>query len=81
MPADSPVYQGPLVDAVKNFQNRHGRTPDGRIGTQTLADLNVPLASTRSPDAVDSRTLALAASLLQFRADRREHPRIPTARL
>ncbi|MGA8408346.1 MAG: L,D-transpeptidase family protein [Candidatus Acidiferrales bacterium] len=45
VPADSPVYQGPLVDAVKNFQNRHGRTPDGRIGAQTLADLNVPLAT------------------------------------
>ncbi|MGA8678249.1 MAG: L,D-transpeptidase family protein, partial [Candidatus Acidiferrales bacterium] len=45
VPADSIVYQGPLVDAVKSFQNRHGRTPDGRIGTQTLADLNVPLAT------------------------------------
>ena len=45
VPADSIVYQGPLVDAVKNFQNRHGRTPDGRIGAQTLADLNVPLAT------------------------------------
>ncbi|MGA9889830.1 MAG: L,D-transpeptidase family protein, partial [Candidatus Acidiferrales bacterium] len=45
VPADSIVYQAPLVDAVKSFQNRHGRTPDGRIGAQTLADLNVPLAS------------------------------------
>ncbi len=45
VPADSIVYQAPLVDAVKSFQNRHGRTPDGRLGTQTLADLNVPLAS------------------------------------
>ncbi|MFZ0522280.1 MAG: L,D-transpeptidase family protein [Candidatus Acidiferrales bacterium] len=45
VPTDSIVYQGPLVDAVRSFQNRHGRTPDGRIGTQTVADLNVPLAS------------------------------------
>ena len=45
VPADSIVYQAPLVDAVKSFQSRHGRTPDGRIGTQTLADLNVPLAT------------------------------------
>jgi murein L,D-transpeptidase YcbB/YkuD len=45
VPTDSIVYQGPLVDAVKSFQNRHGRQSDGRIGTQTLADLNVPLAS------------------------------------
>jgi murein L,D-transpeptidase YcbB/YkuD len=43
VPADETVYQAPLVDAVKSFQRRHGRTPDGRITTQTLADLNVPL--------------------------------------
>jgi len=40
---DATVYQGPLVDAIKTFQQRHGRDPDGRIGAQTLADLNVPL--------------------------------------
>jgi L,D-transpeptidase YcbB len=45
VPADGTVYQAPLVDAVKSFQRRHGRTPDGRIGAQTLADLNVPLTS------------------------------------
>jgi len=44
VPADSTVYQGPLVDAVKSFQRRHGREPDGKIGTQTVADLNVPLS-------------------------------------
>jgi L,D-transpeptidase YcbB len=44
VPADGIVYQGPLVDAVKSFQRRLGREPDGRIGAQTLADLNVPLS-------------------------------------
>jgi len=44
-PADSTVYQGPLVDAVKHFQARFGRTADGRITSQTLADLNVPLST------------------------------------
>jgi L,D-transpeptidase YcbB len=39
------VYQDPVVDAVKNFQRRLGREPDGRISAQTLADLNVPLSS------------------------------------
>jgi len=39
------VYEGPLVDAVKNFQSRLGRDSDGRIGKQTLADLNVPLSA------------------------------------
>ena len=43
--ADGTIYQGPPVDAVKNFQRRLGRTPDGRITAQTLADLNVPLAN------------------------------------
>jgi murein L,D-transpeptidase YcbB/YkuD len=43
--SDGTVYQGPLVDAVKNFQRRLGRDPDGRITAQTLADLNVPLSS------------------------------------
>jgi murein L,D-transpeptidase YcbB/YkuD len=44
IPPDATVYQAPLVDAIKNFQQRHGRDPDGRIGAQTLADLNVPLS-------------------------------------
>jgi murein L,D-transpeptidase YcbB/YkuD len=45
VPLDSTVYQGPLVDAVKSFQTRHGRTVDGRIGAQTLTDLNIPLST------------------------------------
>ena len=45
VPADGTVYQGPLVDAVKNFQRRLGRAPDGQITAQTLADLNVPLTN------------------------------------
>ncbi len=43
--ADGTVYQGPLADAVKNFQRRLGRDPDGRINAQTWADLNVPFAN------------------------------------
>ena len=42
--ADGTMYQGTLVDAVKRFQNRHGRDPSGRIDAQTVADLNVPLS-------------------------------------
>jgi len=38
------VYQGPLVEAVKNFQARHGLSPDGRLGPHTLKLLNVPLS-------------------------------------
>ncbi len=43
--ADGTVYQGALVDAVKNFQLRHGRVVDGKLTAQTLADLNVPLTN------------------------------------
>src|SRR5271156_76823 len=38
------VYDSPLVDAVKHFQARHGLTPDGRLGAQTLKQLNTPLS-------------------------------------
>jgi L,D-transpeptidase YcbB len=43
LPSDGTVHQPPLVDAIRSFQRRHGRVPDGQITTQTLADLNVPL--------------------------------------
>jgi murein L,D-transpeptidase YcbB/YkuD len=45
VPSDGTLYQGPLVDAVKNLQRRHGRAPDGKITAQTLADLNVPISA------------------------------------
>jgi len=38
------VFQGPLVEAVKHFQSRHGLSPDGRLGPQTLKLLNTPLS-------------------------------------
>jgi L,D-transpeptidase YcbB len=44
IPAEQLIYDGALVDAVKNFQRRLGRDPNGRIDAQTLADLNVPLS-------------------------------------
>jgi murein L,D-transpeptidase YcbB/YkuD len=37
------IYRGALVDAVKHFQQRHGLEPDGRIGKDTIRQLNVPL--------------------------------------
>jgi murein L,D-transpeptidase YcbB/YkuD len=45
VPPDATVYQAPLVDALKSFQRRLGREPDGRITAQIVADLNVPLTS------------------------------------
>jgi murein L,D-transpeptidase YcbB/YkuD len=40
---DSALYQGPIVDAMKRFQQRHGLEADGRIGKDTLEQLNTPL--------------------------------------
>ena len=37
------LYDGAIVDAVRRFQERHGLSPDGRIGPATLRALNVPL--------------------------------------
>jgi L,D-transpeptidase YcbB len=42
-PSDT-IYQGALVEAVKQFQRRNGLEPDGKIGPQTLRELNTPLA-------------------------------------
>jgi L,D-transpeptidase YcbB len=41
----TPLYDGPLVDAVKLFQRRHGLEPDGVIGAGTIEALNVPTAA------------------------------------
>ena len=42
--ATAPTYQGALVEAVKAFQRRHGLEPDGVIGRDTVATLNVSVA-------------------------------------
>lgn len=41
--SDPGRYSEPLVTAVKRFQNRHGLTPDGVLGKETLRQLNTPL--------------------------------------
>ena len=42
--ADTSIYQGAVVDAVKNFERRHGLQPDGVLGKNTVAQLSVPLS-------------------------------------
>jgi murein L,D-transpeptidase YcbB/YkuD len=41
--SDPQNYGGPLVDAVKRFQRRHGLDADGRLGSATIKQLNVPI--------------------------------------
>jgi len=43
VPADSTLYKGAIVDAVKHFQGRHGLDPDGVLGKGTVTAMNVPL--------------------------------------
>ncbi len=38
------IYEGALVDGVKHFQARHGLGADGRLGKDTLLQLNTPFS-------------------------------------
>ena len=40
----SNLYAEPLVSAVRRFQARHGLAADGRLGQQTVKQLNTPLS-------------------------------------
>lgn len=44
IPAGQTRYSGPLFDAVKRFQTRHGLEPEGVLGKGTIAALNTPLS-------------------------------------
>ncbi len=44
-PANSTLYDGAVVGAVKHFQRRHGLDIDGVLGKGTVTQLNVPLKS------------------------------------
>jgi murein L,D-transpeptidase YcbB/YkuD len=43
-PPAEPVYEGVLVDGVKRFQRRHGLDDDGRLGAESIRQLNVPMS-------------------------------------
>lgn len=40
----APVFDDAVAQAVARFQQRHGLEPDGELGEDTLAELNVPVA-------------------------------------
>ncbi len=77
---DAQIYGGPLVDAVKRFQRRHGLDDDGRLGPGTIKQLNVPLQRPSTPIAAHVGALALVAGGVFRTADHREYSRFPAAR-
>jgi L,D-transpeptidase YcbB len=56
--SEGQLYDGAVVEAVKRFQRRHGLKDDGRLGAETLRQLNVPLSD---------RVLQLQLSLERWR--------------
>lgn len=42
--AGSPSYTGEVVDGVKRFQARHGLDAAGKLGPQTITELNQPMS-------------------------------------
>jgi L,D-transpeptidase YcbB len=53
-----PVYQGSVVDGVKQFQSRHGLTADGILDARTYRELSVP---------IQQRAVQLALTLERWR--------------
>jgi murein L,D-transpeptidase YcbB/YkuD len=39
------IYEGPLVDGVKHYQDRHGESPTGNLDVRTINELNTPPAA------------------------------------
>lgn len=54
VPAGSQTYSGVVVGGVKRFQARHGMEADGKLGSQTIAELNQPMS-----DRVEQLRLSL----------------------
>jgi L,D-transpeptidase YcbB len=44
VPTGSPSYSGEVVDGVKRFQARHGLDAAGKLGPQTITELNQPMS-------------------------------------
>jgi L,D-transpeptidase YcbB len=44
VPTDSNVYEGALVEGVKDYQARHGLESSGHLDAKTISELNTPLS-------------------------------------
>ena len=64
------TYDGPLVEAVKHFQVRHGLKSEGKLDKETLRELNVPF---------NTRVIQLEDSLERWRWLPADYPQLPVA--
>ena len=53
------IYGWRTAEAVKNFQRKHGLTPDGICGNATLAKIGLPTSSSSSNSSNDHTLLAM----------------------
>jgi len=44
VPEGATTYSGEVLDGVKNFQKRHGLETAGKLGSQTITELNRPMS-------------------------------------
>jgi len=44
VPEGTTTYSGEVLDGVKNFQKRHGLETAGKLGSQTITELNRPMS-------------------------------------
>jgi murein L,D-transpeptidase YcbB/YkuD len=63
------LYAGPLAEAVKGFQRRHGLEADGVIGRQTIHSLNLTLAHR-------VRQIELAMERMRWLPEMRDRPTV-----
>ena len=77
VPADPATYDGPIVEGVKRFQQRHGLEPDGVLGRSTFAALNVSLDHRVRQLELGARATPLVAAPGRGRVPRRQHPDVP----
>ena len=80
-PADTDLYSGALVAAVKRFQTRHGLEPDGRTRQRHARAIEHTTQLPGSPARTGVGAMAADALRSLASGDRAESSRIPVARV
>jgi len=81
VPENSLDYSGAVAEGVKHFQPRHGLDSSGKLGAQTITELNRADERPGGTAAADAGALPLDAIQLCTASDYREYPGICSARI